>query len=90
MGRPTPLQAAERVYRMDERAARALSSVRARCGHRAVFLRHGFRGRAASARRDHPLCIRCWRAERSRAKAVQMAAAHERRLAFVPGPFALL
>ncbi len=60
------------------------------CGHRAVFLRHGFRGRAASARRDHPLCIRCWRAERSRAKAVQMAAAHERRLAFVPGPFALL
>jgi hypothetical protein len=56
------------------------------CGHRAVFFVRG----ATRARRDHSLCLRCWRGARARETARQMAAAHARRLHYVPGPFALL
>lgn len=59
------------------------------CGHHAVFFVAGTHG-DVRARRDHPLCLRCWRAAVSREKARQMAAAHARRLAWVPGPFALV
>jgi hypothetical protein len=60
------------------------------CGHRAVFFVHTAAYVAVRVRRDHSLCFRCWRAARSRETARQMAAAHARRLAYVPGPFALL
>jgi hypothetical protein len=59
------------------------------CGHRAVFFAPGSR-ETVRARRDHPLCGRCWRAERAGELARQMRAAYARRLHFVPGPFALL
>jgi hypothetical protein len=59
------------------------------CGHRAIFFAHGSGGRVR-ARRDHPLCLRCWRAAALRETARQMRAAYARRLNFVPGPFALL
>jgi hypothetical protein len=78
------------------RSARRLSRrdrAECSCGHRAIFFgtgAHGRPARAVRARRDHPLCLRCWRAARSREKARQMAAARQRRIAFVPGPFALL
>lgn len=75
-------QSARRLTRR-ERAACA-------CGHRAVFIKPGSRGRAVAARRDHPLCSRCWRAERTSERARQMAASYARREHFVPGPFALL
>jgi hypothetical protein len=60
-----------------------------RCGHRALFFSRGFGG-AVTARRDHPLCFRCWRAEWSSERARQMAAARARAIHFEPGPFALL
>jgi hypothetical protein len=60
------------------------------CGHRAVFFVRTATYAAIRARGDHPLCARCWRAARAREVARQMAAAHARRLAYVPGPFALL
>jgi hypothetical protein len=60
------------------------------CGHRAVFVRPHAPGRALAARRDHPLCRRCWRAAASREKARQMAAARLFRLNPASGPFALL
>jgi hypothetical protein len=59
------------------------------CGHRALFPRP-LPGRTLAARRDHPLCSRCWRAAISREKARQMAAARRFRLSPVTGPFALL
>jgi hypothetical protein len=59
------------------------------CGHRALFPRPSAHGRVA-ARRDHPLCSRCWRAATSSEKARQMAAARRFRLHPVAGPFALL
>jgi hypothetical protein len=75
-------RSAERLSRKD----RALCA----CGHRAVFFRPGMAGDAVLHRRDHPLCFRCWRAATSSERARQMAAAHARRLSYVPGPFALL
>lgn len=60
------------------------------CGHHAVFFRRGLGGEVVGRRRDHPLCLRCWRAATSSERARQMAAAHARRLSYVPGPFALL
>lgn len=57
---------------------------------RAVSFVRTSRYKAIRFRRDHPLCIRCWRAAQARELAHQMAAAHARRLAYVPGPFALL
>jgi hypothetical protein len=60
------------------------------CGHRAVFFVRTATYEAIRAGRDHPLCPRCWRAARAREIARQMAAAHARRLTYVPGPFALL
>jgi hypothetical protein len=60
------------------------------CGRRAIFFVRTATYEAVRARRDHPLCIRCWRAARAREIARQMAAAHARRLCYVPGPFALL
>jgi hypothetical protein len=60
------------------------------CGHRAVFFRRSHAGVPVGRRRDHPLCFRCWRAARSSERAREMAAAHARRLAYVPGPFALV
>jgi hypothetical protein len=60
------------------------------CGHKAVFFKPGSRHTAVCARRDHPLCLRCWRAARAREKARQMAAARARRKTFAAGPFALL
>jgi hypothetical protein len=59
------------------------------CGHRALFFRHAA-GDAIGRRGDHPLCLRCWRAAASSERARQMAAAHARRLNWVPGPFALI
>jgi hypothetical protein len=59
------------------------------CGHRAVFFTHWSRG-TVRARRDHPLCGRCWRAAQGRDFARQMRAAYARHVSFVPGPFALL
>jgi hypothetical protein len=59
------------------------------CGHRALFVKPHSRGRVTT-RRDHPLCIRCWRAATSREKARQMAAARSYRLDPAPGPFSLL
>ncbi len=58
------------------------------CGHRALYVKPGS-GRVA-ARRDHPLCTRCWRAARTSELARQMAASYARRDQYVPGPFALL
>lgn len=68
------------------RKARALCA----CGHHAVFFRPAGLGAGVGRRRDHPLCVRCWRAAVSSEHARQMAAAHLRRLSYVPGPFALL
>jgi hypothetical protein len=68
------------------RKARALCG----CGHRAVFFRPRSSGEGIGHRRDHPLCVRCWRAAASSELARQMAAAHLRRLHYVPGPFALV
>jgi hypothetical protein len=59
------------------------------CGHRAIFRTRASAG-PVRARRDHPLCGRCWRAEWSSGRAREMAAARARSLRFVPGPFALL
>jgi hypothetical protein len=56
------------------------------CGHRALF----FNRAGPCARRDHPLCLRCWRAAVSRERARQMQLARLRAFVFVPGPFALL
>jgi hypothetical protein len=53
-----------------------------------VFFRPG--GDGVGRRRDHPLCVRCWRAAVSSELARQMAAARARRLRYVPGPFALV
>lgn len=79
---------------MSRSATRLSRKARAECacGHRAVFFRHGLGGAfvVVGSRRDHPLCLRCWRAARSSERARQMAAAHTRRLSYVPGPFALL
>ncbi len=75
-------RSARRLWRRE----RAICS----CGHRAIFFKPGSHTSAVRARRDHPLCLRCWRAARSSEKARQMAAAHTRRLQFVPGPFALV
>jgi hypothetical protein len=58
------------------------------CGHRAIFFVPG--RRTVRTRRDHPLCLRCWRAAALQETARQMRAAYARRLNFVPGPFALL
>ena len=74
-----------RSARRLSRKVKALCS----CGHHALF-RTRASGRAVRARRDHPLCGRCWRAARSSGKAYEMAAARARALRFVPGPFALL
>lgn len=60
------------------------------CGHRAVFFRPSAGGGVVMHRRDHPLCLRCWRAATSSELARQMAAARARRLSYVAGPFALL
>jgi hypothetical protein len=59
------------------------------CGNRAVYFRPGARAEVC-ARRDHPLCGRCWRAARGRETARQMRAAYARRVNYVAGPFALL
>lgn len=59
------------------------------CGHRAVFVKPRSHGRVAT-RRDHPLCLRCWRAATSREKAREMAAARALRLDPAPGLFALV
>jgi hypothetical protein len=67
------------------RKARALCA----CGHRAVFFRPRSGGEVGH-RRDHPLCVRCWRAAVSSEFAREMSAAHARRLSYTPGPFALI
>jgi hypothetical protein len=59
------------------------------CGNHALFSTRSS-GEAVRARRDHPLCFRCWRAERAAARAREMAAARARARHFVAGPFALL
>jgi hypothetical protein len=59
------------------------------CGHRALFVKPNTRGRVV-ARRDHPLCRRCWRAATSRERARQMAAARALRRNPSPGVFALV
>ncbi len=40
------------------------------CGHRAVFVRPGWRDVAAAD--DHPLCFECFRALKNRARAAKM------------------
>ena len=76
---------------MSRSATRLSRKVRALCdcGHRALFFRHAARD-AVGCRRDHPLCLRCWRAAASSERARQMAAAHARRRSYVPGPCALV
>jgi hypothetical protein len=60
------------------------------CGKHALYASPGSSGGAIRARRDHPLCFRCWRAAISAGRAHEMALARARAFAFVPGPFALL
>lgn len=76
---------------MSRSATRLIRRNRAlcKCGHRALF-RTRASGDTVRTRRDHPLCFRCWRAERSAERAREMAAARARALRFVPGPFALV
>lgn len=78
----TVSRSADRLVRRNRHACR--------CGHRALFFRGGRPGPAVRARRDHTLCLRCWRAALSRELAHQMGLARRLRLAGVPGPFALL
>jgi hypothetical protein len=51
------------------------------CGRRCLYWRP--RGRLA-ARRDHPLCERCWHAEIDRERARQVAQFRAIRVGFVP------
>jgi hypothetical protein len=55
-----------------------------------VFFRPRSSGAGVGLRRDHPLCVRCWRGAVSSEVAREMAAARMRRLAYVAGPFALV
>jgi hypothetical protein len=76
---------------MSRSAARHFRKNRALCGcgNHALFSRRSFGG-GVRARRDHPLCFRCWRAERSADRAREMAAARARARHFAAGPFALV
>jgi len=77
---------------MSSSAVRLSRKLRTRCGcgRRALFFVGNGWTVSVQARRDHPLCIRCWRAALSSERARQMAAARARRLAFVAGPFSLI
>jgi hypothetical protein len=59
------------------------------CGHRAIFFSAGSPD-LVRARRDHPLCCRCWRAAQGSERARQMRAAYARHASFVAGLFALV
>jgi hypothetical protein len=53
------------------------------CGRRCVYWRP--RARSLAARRDHPLCLRCWHAEFDRERARQFALLRRAiRVDFVP------